>query len=98
MLLNVQGNLQQASSSLDCPSVSLDARAVLGLPAGAKLTCTRIDDGKRASCGTLAADASGGGANFTSPPVRNHEAVVLRFEPARPAPNMRPDPCGAHSF
>ena len=82
MLLNVQGNLQQASSSLDCPSVSLDARAVLGLPAGAKLTCTRIDDGKRASCGTLAADASGGGANFTSPPVKNHEAVVLRFEPA----------------
>jgi hypothetical protein len=81
MLLNVQGNLQHANSSLDCPSVSLDARAVLGLPAGAKLKCTRIDDGKRASCGTLTTDASGG-SNFTSPPVKNHEAVVLRFEPA----------------
>ena len=37
MLLNVQGDLQQADASLDCPSVSLDARAVLGLPAGATL-------------------------------------------------------------
>ena len=60
MLLNVEGDLQRADPSLDCPSVSLDAHAVLGLPAGAKLKCTRIDDGKRSSCGTLTTEASGG--------------------------------------